>query len=79
MDAQPKIGQKIKIISLSPNAKGIPDPAEQQYIGKTGIINYIDDAGTIWGTWGGIGLLPCDNYEIINKEGEWYGEIQNNQ
>ena len=59
-----------KIISLSPNAKGIPDPAEQQYVGKTGIINYIDDAGTIWGTWGGIGLLPCDNYEVINKEGE---------
>ena len=69
MDAQPKIGQKIKIISLSPNAKGIPDPAEKEYIGKTGIINYIDDAGTIWGTWGGIGILPCDNY-IINKEGE---------
>lgn len=50
MDA-PKIGQKIKIISLSPNPNGIPDPSEQQYIGKTGIINYIDDAGTIWGTW----------------------------
>lgn len=50
MDAQPKIDQKIKIISLSPNAKGIPDPAEKEYIGKTGIINYIDDAGTIWGT-----------------------------
>ena len=78
MDAQPKIGQKIKIISLSPNAKGIPDPAEKEYIGKTGIINYIDDVGTIWGTWGGIGILPCDNYEIINKEGEWYGESENN-
>lgn len=55
---------------MLPNAKGIPDPVEQQYIGKTGIINYIDDAGTIWGTWGEIGLLPCDNYEIINKEGD---------
>ena len=70
MDAQPKIDQKIKIISLSSNPNGIPDPAEKEYIGKTGIINYIDDAGTIWGTWGGIGILPCDNYEIINKEGE---------
>ena len=50
MDAQPKIDQKIKIISLSPNYQGIPDPAEKEYIGKTGIINYIDDAGTIWGT-----------------------------
>lgn len=78
MDAQPKIGQKIKIISLSPNYQGIPDPAEKEYIGKTGIINYIDDAGTIWGTWGGIGILPCDNYEIINKEGERYGESENN-
>lgn len=70
MDAQPKIGQKIKIISLSPDAKGNPDPAEQRYIGKTGVINYIGEDGTIWGTWGGIGLLPCDNYEVINKEGE---------
>lgn len=34
MDAQPKIGQKIKIISLSPNPNGIPDPAEKEYIGK---------------------------------------------
>lgn len=36
MDAQPKIGQKIKIISLSPNSQGIPDPTEKEYIGKTG-------------------------------------------
>lgn len=77
MDA-PKIGQKIKIISLSSNPNGIPDPSEQQYIGKTGIINYIDDAGTIWGTWGGIGLLPCDNYEFINIEGDKHGESENN-
>ena len=34
MDAQPKIGQKIKIISLSLDSKGIPDPAEKEYIGK---------------------------------------------
>ena len=61
---------KNQIISLSPTYQGIPDPSEKEYIGKTGIINYIDDAGTIWGTWGGIGILPCDNYEIINKEGE---------
>lgn len=33
MDA-PKIGQKIKIISLSPNPNGIPDPAEKEYIEK---------------------------------------------
>ena len=57
MDAQPKIDQKIKIISLSPILKGIPDPAEKEYIGKTGIINYIDDAETIWGTW--VELVFC--------------------
>lgn len=65
MDAQPKIGQKIKIISLSSNDKGIPDPDEQKYIGKTGIINYIDGTGTIWD-------------EIINKEGDKHGESENN-
>ena len=78
MDAQFKVGQKIKIISFSPNTEGIPDPAERRYIGKTGMITYIDDARTMFGTWGGIGLLPCDNYEIINKEGERYGESENN-
>lgn len=30
------------------------------------------------GNMGGIGIFPCDNYEIINKEGEWYGESENN-
>lgn len=57
MDAQPKIDQKIKIISLSLNPNGIPDPAEKEYIWKTGVINYIDDAGTIWGTWVELGFF----------------------
>lgn len=65
-----EIGDEIKILAFSPDANGNPDPSEQLYIGKTGTITFIDGAGTIWGTWGGIGLLPCDNYEIINKEGE---------
>ena len=34
MDAQPKIGQKIKIISLSPNPNGIPDPVKKNILEK---------------------------------------------
>ena len=70
MGKRAEVGDTIKILAFSPDAKGNPDPAEQRYIGKTGVITFIDGAGTIWGTWGGLGLLPCDNYEVINKEGE---------
>lgn len=30
------------------------------------------------GNMGGIGLLPCDNYEFINIEGDKHGESENN-
>ena len=57
-----KIGEKIKIISMS----GEPD-----YNGKIGIVESIDDIGQIHGTWGSLALIPgVDEYEIItnNKE-----------
>lgn len=41
---------------------------EPQYRGKTGTIQYIDDAGQIHGTWGGCALIPdIDEFHVIKK------------
>jgi len=52
-----KVGDKIRIINME---------GEPQYTGIEGIIEYIDDAGQIHGTWGGCALIPNeDEFEII--------------
>ena len=51
-----KVGDKIRIIQMD---------KEPQYDGKTGIVEHIDDAGQIHGSWGGCALIPgVDEYEI---------------
>lgn len=55
-----KIGNKIRIIKME---------GEPQYDGKEGIVDLIDDAGQIHGTWGGCALIPdIDEFEVINSE-----------
>jgi len=52
-----KVGDKIRIIFMED---------EPQYTGKEGIVEYIDDAGQIHGTWGGCALIPgIDEWRII--------------
>lgn len=51
-----KIGDKLRIITMQ---------GEPQYTGKEGIVQYIDDAGGVHGTWGGLVLLEGDKWEII--------------
>lgn len=52
-----KVGDTVRIIEM----KGEP-----QYTGKTGVVQFIDDAGQIHGTWGGCALIPKeDKFEII--------------
>ena len=54
------IGDKIKIIRMN---------GEPQYTGKEGIVERIDDAGQIHGSWGGCALIPeCDTFKIIKEE-----------
>lgn len=62
--AKAKIGDKIVIKRF----KG-DEPSAADYIGKTGVVESIDDIGQIHGTWGGLGLLPEDDYEVL-AEGE---------
>ena len=58
-NAKAKIGDSIVI-------KGFAgyEPSADKYVGKTGVVESIDDTGTIFGTWGGLGLLLEDDYEV---------------
>lgn len=54
-----KPGDKIKIISMD---------GEPNYNGRIGVVEFIDDAGQIHGTWSGCAIIPeIDKFEIINK------------
>lgn len=39
---------------------------EPQYTGKKGVVEFVDDAGQIHGTWGGCALLDSDKFEVIS-------------
>jgi hypothetical protein len=54
-----KEGDVIRIIELD-------DPYDKTYPGRTGTVTWIDDAGQLHGTWGGLAVIPeVDLYEII--------------
>ena len=51
------LGKKIKIISME---------GEPQYTNKEGVVERVDDAPQLWGTWGGLAVIPDkDQVEII--------------
>ena len=51
-----KIGSTIKIIHME----------NENYDGTIGVVDHIDDAGQIHGTWGGCALITgIDKFEII--------------
>lgn len=55
-----KSGDKIRIISMKD---------EPNYDGRVGIVELVDDAGQIYGTWGGCAIIPeIDKFEIINND-----------
>jgi len=56
MTDKAKIGDKIRIIYME---------GEPQYIGREGIIEYIDDAGQVHGTWGGCALIPATDTWVV--------------
>lgn len=54
------VGYKIKIVSMKD---------EPKYSGKIGIVEFIDDAGQIHGTWGGCALIPgVDTFELLVRK-----------
>lgn len=68
--AKAKIGDKIVIkrLTSNPNCCAV-DPRATEYVGKTGIVESINELGDISGTWGSLSILPTDEYEVL-AEGE---------
>ena len=55
-----KVGDKIRIINME---------GEPEYTGRIGVVEYIDDAGQIHGTWGGCALIPeTDDWMILYEK-----------
>ena len=52
-----KAGDRIRIVEMS---------GEPHYAGREGVVESIDDAGQIHGTWGGLALRMEDTYEKIS-------------
>ena len=53
-----EIGMKIKIIHLE-GENGV-------YDGREGVVEHIDSIGQLWGTWGGLAIIPdVDDFEIL--------------
>lgn len=46
-----KPGMKIHIVELD-------DPYDDSYNGREGVVEFIDDAGQLHGTWGGLAVCP---------------------
>ena len=60
---QKYLGKIIKVISMVNSDSSIDD---SRYNGKEGIVKFIDDAGQLHGTWGGLAVIPeVDKFEIV--------------
>ena len=62
-DARAKVGDTIKIIGFA----GEIYDSERKLIGKTGVVTDIDSTGALIGTWGGLSILPEDDYIVIKE------------
>lgn len=61
-----KTGDRIRIIRMD-DSNGT-DWQAREMNGKEGIVELIDGAGQLHGTWGGIAVIPeLDTIEIISK------------
>ena len=55
-----KVGDTIKITKM--------DDPYVDYVGKTGKVDHIDDAGQLHGTWGGCAVIPGEDEFVIVEE-----------
>lgn len=56
----PEVGDTIRITYMKD---------EPQYTGKEGVVRIIDDFGQIFGSWGGLAVIPdMDKFEIIKRK-----------
>lgn len=53
------IGDKVRITKM--------DDQDKSYVGREGIVTFIDGMGMLHGTWGGLAIIPGeDEFEIIS-------------
>lgn len=58
-----KVGDHVKIVNME---------GEPAYTGRAGIVQHIDDAGQIHGTWGGCALIPgIDVFEVLETDDDF--------
>ena len=44
------------------------DHSARALTGKTGTVTHVDDAGQLWGTWGGLAVIPGeDEFTILSE------------
>jgi len=55
-----KVGDTIRITKLD-------DPYDHTYVGREGVVEFIDSADQIHGTWGGLALIPGEDDFIVIK------------
>lgn len=61
-----KVGDRIRIERM--DDQGGIDIQAREMNGRTGTVEYIDGAGGIHGTWGGLAVIPeIDEYTIIGR------------
>lgn len=66
-DARAKEGDTIMIDGFAADLDGTIPESEKRLIGKSGVVTYVGDMGELHGTWGGIGILPNDQYHVIKE------------
>lgn len=58
-----KVGDTIRITKLD-------DPYDHSYVGREGVVEFIDSADQIHGTWGGLALIPGEDDFIVIKRAD---------
>ena len=46
----------------------LDDPYDNSYVGREGVVEFIDDMGQLHGTWGGLAVIPGeDGFTVIRR------------
>ncbi len=60
-----KVGDTIRITKLD-------DPYDKSYVGREGVVEFIDSMDQIHGSWGGLALIPGEDDFIVIKRADSY-------
>lgn len=61
-----KVGDTIKILWVDDCGY---DTVVDSYIGREGVVQFIDSIGQLHGTWGSLAIIPgTDKFKVINND-----------